>query len=416
VTTHHAAPAAAQTASSPALRHAITHLLIPILLGTGMALAYLGGFHGPSPHGLKIDMVGSTPQVQVLAQTVKNTLGDAVDIQTVRTEADARDLLRRQEIVGAYVPDPRHPRLLLASAGSDTTALTVEKIVSPIALRQGLPLDVVDVAPTSSHDPSGQGIFFFLVALTVGAYSASVAIGAAGARLNVPMRGLLGVGAAATIALITTVIAGPVYDAIPSRLLPIGGLAFLYCAAIVLIGVGLHTFLGRFTTLTVVTLFVMLNFTTSGGVYAPQLQPGFFAALHHFWIGSGLVEAGRKLLYFPELGLRGDVAKIVLWLIAGVGLLGLAALTERRRAARQSAPETAPRPTPATAPLSAPATAQTATPLPARATAPRPAPIAAAWLAPVAATWGAAVVPQGAIYESRRADGEGEELQEIVVA
>jgi hypothetical protein len=47
----------------------------------------------------------------------------------------------------------------------------------------------------------------------------------------------------------------------------------------VLIGVGLHPFLGRWTTGTLVLLFVMLNFTGSGGVFAPELQPGFFAAL-----------------------------------------------------------------------------------------------------------------------------------------
>ncbi|MEV1288238.1 hypothetical protein [Micromonospora sp. NPDC049679] len=322
---------------APSLRHTLAHLAVPVLLAVGMALAYLGGFHKPAPHALKVDVIGASPQVQVLAQTMKNRLGDAADIRTVPTEAEARTLLKHQEISGAYLPDPHTPRLLIASGGSETTASVVERIFAPVALRQGLPLAVDDVAPTSPDDPSGQGIFFYLVALTVGAYSTSIAIGAAGARLKPAVRGLLGVGAAAAVTLLTTLVAGPLYHAIPSHVLPIGGLALMYSTAVVLIGIGLHTFLGRFTTGAVVGLFVMLNFTTSGGVYAPQLQPGFFAALHNFWIGSGLVEAGRKLLYFPDLGIRGDVTKLAWWLAAGVLLLGLAATVERRR---HSAPTT----------------------------------------------------------------------------
>jgi hypothetical protein len=100
----------------------------------------------------------------------------------------------------------------------------------------------------------------------------------------------------------------------------------------VILGVGLHTFLGRFTTATLVALFVMLNFTSSGGVFAPALQPGFFAALHSFWIGSGLVEGGRKLVYFPELGVGREVLTVALWLAAGLAVAGAAALVERRRA------------------------------------------------------------------------------------
>jgi hypothetical protein len=88
-------------------------------------------------------VVGASPQAQVLAQTLKNRLGDAIDIRTVAT----------------------------------------------------------------------------------------------GARLRPAARALLGITAAFAITLLTTLVAGPVYHAIPSHLLPIGGLALAYTTAIVLIGV-----------------------------------------------------------------------------------------------------------------------------------------------------------------------------------
>jgi hypothetical protein len=323
------------------LRHVLTHLLVPILLATGMALAYLGAFHQPHPQEVRLDVVGSGPQVAVLASTLQDQLGDAAAVRTVATADEARDALVHREISGAYVPDPVAPRMMLASAASDTTAVTVEKMLAPVALAQGLPLQVDDVAAPADTDPTGQGVFFYLVALSVGSYSAAIAIATAGARLAMRLRALLAVGTGGVIALISTLVAGPLYGALPSHAGEIGLLAWVYSSAVVLIGVGLHTFLGRWTTFSLVGLFVMLNFTSSGGIFAPDMQPGFFAALHSWWIGTGVVEGGRNLMYFPALGIGRDVAVLLLWLAAALGVVGIAALTERRRTA-PAAPVSAP--------------------------------------------------------------------------
>jgi hypothetical protein len=141
----------------------------------------------------------------------------------------------------------------------------------------------------------------------------------------------LGIGAAAVIAAVATAIAGPLYGALPTAGWAIGVLAWLYVGAVVLIGIGLHSFLGRWTTLALVSMFVMLNFTSAGGVFTPGLQPGFFASLHSFWIGSGLLEASRRLLYFPELGIGRNVLVLVVWALAGLGLTAVAAHVEDRR-------------------------------------------------------------------------------------
>ncbi|HEY0401099.1 MAG TPA: hypothetical protein VGD09_03720 [Blastococcus sp.] len=326
------------------LHHVLSHLVVPILLATGMALAYLGAFHQPEPQGVRLDVVGTGPGVAVLAQTIQDQLGDRAAVRTVPTADEARDALAHRKISGAYVPGLPSPTMLLAGAASDTTAVTVQRMLAPVALAQGLPLRIEDVAPTDDTDPTGQGIFFYLVSLTVGAYSGAIAIGAAGGRLPMRTRVLLAVAAAGAIATIATVIAGPVYGALPHSAGAVGVLAWVYASAVVLIGVGLHPFLGRWTTGTLVLLFVMLNFTSSGGVFAPELQPGFFASLHSFWIGSGLVEAGRTLEYFPGLGIGHDVLILFAWLTAGLLLVGLAALTERRRAAVAVAPAPVPLP------------------------------------------------------------------------
>ena len=325
-------------AVATALRHVLSHLVVPVLLASGMALAYLGAFHQPEPHGVRLDVVGSGPQVSVLAATLQDQLGDRAAVRSVPTVGEARNALLHREISGAYVPDETRPTMLLASAASDTTAVTVEKMLAPVALAQDRPLQIQDVAAPADTDPTGQGVFFYLVALTVGAYSGAIAIAAAGGRLPMRIRALLAVGAAALISLIATLVAGPLYGAIPAAVVQIGLLAWLYTTAVMLVGVGLHTFLGRWTTGTMVGLFVMLNFTSSGGIFAPDMQPGFFAALHSFWIGRGLVEAGRDLAYFPAVGIGSHVTVLVLWLLAGLALTAAAAGVERRRAMSTARP------------------------------------------------------------------------------
>jgi len=323
--------ATGETPTRTVVHHLLTHLIVPILLATGMALAYLGGFHQPQPHGVRLDVVGTGPAVATLAQGLQDGLGDAASVRTVGTVDEARHALQHQQIAGAYVPDAAHPQLLIASAGSDTTATIVERMIAPVALAEDLPLRITDVVPTADTDPTGQGAFFFLVALSVGGYSSAIAIGAAGARLRMRTRLAFGVGVAALISAIATSIAGPLYGALPNSALPIGLISWLYVTAVIWIGIGLHSLIGRWTTFAVTALFVMLNFTSAGGVFAPEMQPGFFSALHSFWIGSGLVESARRLMYFPALGIGGELLTIALWAVAGLAIASLAGLAEGRR-------------------------------------------------------------------------------------
>jgi hypothetical protein len=346
----HAATGATPTRT--VVHHLLSHLIVPVLLATGMALAYLGAFHQPSPDGVRLDVVGTGPAVATFAQGLQDSLGDMAAVRTVATVDEARTALERLEIAGAYVPDPTRPTLLIASAASDTTATIVQRMLSPVAPAQGLPLEITDVVPTADTDPTGQGAFFHLVALSVGGYSAAIAIGAAGARLSMRLRLLFGLGVAAVIAAIATAIAGPLYGALPNSSLQIGLLAWLYVSAVVWIGVGLHSFLGRWTTLTVVGLFVMLNFTSAGGVFTPSVQPGFFASLHSFWIGSGLVEAARRLLYFPAVGIGAQVLTLAIWAVAGLAVATVAGIAESRR----SAPAVPPAPVEAAVAAPVPAT------------------------------------------------------------
>ncbi|MFI5803410.1 hypothetical protein [Streptomyces sp. NPDC051561] len=329
------------SSTSASLRHVLGHLVAPLLMCIGMGLAYLGAFHAPEPHNLRVDVVGSGPSAQVLAQTLHDKGAGALDVSTVADRDQARSQLLNREIYGAYLPGAK-PELIVATAGSDTTATVVEKVFTELAAQQGAPLKVTDVAPVSEGDPTGQGLFFLLVALSIGSYASVAVIGGAGAVLPLRIRALLAVGMSLVVSAIGAVFAGPLFHLVDQGLAGVWAMSWIYSAGILLIGVGLHTFLKRWTTLGVMVLFVMLNFTSSGGIFRPELQSGFFAALHSFWNGAGFIEGARGHVYFDGAGVGRSVLVLALWFVAGVAVMGIAAAGEaaRRRRAAAGAPET----------------------------------------------------------------------------
>ena len=126
--------------TSGALRHVLGHLLTPLLMCVGMGLAYLGAFHAPEPHDLRVDIVGSGPTTQVLAQTLQNKGAGALDVRTVADRDTAASALREQRSFGAYIPGEK-PELLVASGSSDTSAMAVEKVFTCLLYTSPSPRD-----------------------------------------------------------------------------------------------------------------------------------------------------------------------------------------------------------------------------------------------------------------------------------
>ncbi|ROS61590.1 hypothetical protein EDF38_0680 [Frigoribacterium sp. PhB160] len=309
------------------------HLLIPLFLAAGMALAYLGAFGQPTPHHLPVAVVGSSAESEVFAQSLNDSAPEALDVRTVPDAAAARALIESRDVVASYEATATDATISVSSAASDTTASVVEKVFLPIAYRQHLPVQVDDVVPTGEGDPTGQGLFFLMVALSVGGYASAAAISAvvAASRTGLATRLGIAVGTAALVAAIGTVVVGPVYGIVDHALWPLWLLSWLYVSGIVVVGVGLHPLLRHWTTPVLTMLFVMLNFTSSGGVFAAQLVPSFFSALSAFWNGSAWLHATQTVVYFPAQGIGRDGLVLALWLAAGVGLAVLTHAWSRRR-------------------------------------------------------------------------------------
>ena len=298
-------------------------MLIPFFLAAVMGLAYLGAFHQPTPHNLQVAVVGTTPATKVFAQTIKDQAGTALDMRTVPDEASARSLIAQRELAAAYAPGTSSATLFVSSAASETTAGIAQKIFLPIAYGQHLPLQVVDVVPSGAHDTTGQGLFFLLVALSIGGYASAVPLSGFMGRVRLRARFGLAVAAGAVVAAIGVVIAGPVYNVLQTNVWGAWLVSWLYVSAIVLLGMGLHPLLRHWTTPALTLMFVALNFTSSGGIFSPDVQPGLFAGLHAFWNGAAWFHAVQTLTYFQGQNLGFDILKLVLWLVPGALLMVL---------------------------------------------------------------------------------------------
>jgi hypothetical protein len=336
-------PVQQQAAAHPAsVRHVLVHLITPLLMCVGMGLAYMSAFMVPHPHHVKLAVIGQGPQAAAVAQAIQSKGGDALAVSTLPTADDAVARLHSRDLVGAFVPDPAQPRLYIAEGDSDSSATVATKVFTTVAAVEDKPLTVTDVAPTTADDPANSGPFFLMIAVSIGSYSAVAAIGAGAAGWSLKRRTALALGTATVVSGIGAALAGPVFHLAHHSLAGVWGLAWLYAASILLIGVGLHPFLKRWTTLVMMVLFVMLNFTSSGGLFQPELQNGFFGGLHAFWNGAGLVEGVRSLLYFGGSGVARHAWTLAGWVGVGVLAVGAAALAERRnRVSEDESPEEA---------------------------------------------------------------------------
>ncbi|MFT3716933.1 MAG: hypothetical protein QM774_13615 [Gordonia sp. (in: high G+C Gram-positive bacteria)] len=315
------------------------HVLVAVMIGVSMALCYLGGFHKPDPHAVRVDVIGSGQTAQAVAGAVAEQAGDHFQVGITPSVESAKSAIEHRDLAGAVAMTPTEQTLYVSTAAGDATATILQRSFGQVASAKNQVLHVVDVVPSDAeHDPAGGGIFFLMVALTVGAYGAGLAIAVAAGGRSIWVRlAFIGVFSVVVPAVVTG-IAAFVYHALLSAGWAIFGLGIPYTLAVILTVAGLHIIIGRFTTLVTVTLFVALNFTSSGGVYAPELQPRFFAALHDFWLGAGYNEAARNLMYFPNVGIAADLWKVFGWVIGAGVLVAAAAVYERRKAAHDGTP------------------------------------------------------------------------------
>ena len=201
----------------------------------------------------------------------------------------------------------------------------MEATLREVAAAQDRPLAVDDVGPLPAENSSGTPIFFIIIR-TLGTLLTVVALGSLAPSLPELHRIAIVAAASVLAPLIAYLIGGPGYHTFSGdfgTVMAMLGMGALYAFAVAAITRLLQLGLGPLGALVASLVFIFLNFPSSGGSVAPQLMPGFWRFLNHFWIGAAGLDANRSVLYFHGGGVGTDVLKILAWIAAGAALLAI---------------------------------------------------------------------------------------------
>ncbi|WP_139191206.1 hypothetical protein [Rhodococcus tukisamuensis] len=220
---------------------------------------------------------------------------------------------------------------------------TVEQVAQPLADASGSTLVVEDVAPLGTGDTTGMGLFYFLVVCTIGGYLSVMVFSQLAARM--PLRRQLGI--VAVMSVLLTVVAFAVstafvggYGATTAGLTVLLLIGIAYTFAVGLVAILLNKLAGQAAIFLIMTFAIFVNFPSAGGAMPASFLPGFWHALHGFWIGSGAMQSMRSVIYFGGAGLGGGLTILGGWIAASAALL---AILQVRSASRPASDATAPR-------------------------------------------------------------------------
>jgi len=308
------------------LRLASRALLLALFVAVAFAVNYFGALHAPHPHDVKIAIVGPPAVTAGLARELSVTPPNGFEVSQLTSIATARRLVADRKLAGAFVPSTVRPTAIVASAASASLASFLEGAFTRVAGAEGRPLAIADVRPLPPDNATGTANFFFLVICSLGGLLSVAALGLVAPALPEVQR--LGLMAAASVLT-------------PTVAYLIGGLGFGafggdFATIIEMLGLGaLYTFAVAGTTrlfqlafgmagmvpASLVVLFVSLP--SSGGAVAPQLMPGLWRFLNHFWISADGLDANRSILYFGGAGVGDDVLKMLAWIAGWAAVLAV---------------------------------------------------------------------------------------------
>ena len=220
--------------------------------------------------------------------------------------------------------------MIVAPAASLAGASALSTAFGTAAAALGQKMQIVQVHPLPPGDISGTVSFLVVMALIIGGYLSSTIAMAFGGGAS-PRRRLASLAiAAATGALLTDLLAGPVLHALPtSKFLVLWALFTLVMMAVAFSTSALQTLLGAAGTLIVVVVFVIFGAPASGGTVPSPYLPGIWRIFGPYLPAGAGTTAVRNTIYFDGNMIATSLIVLAAYLV--VGALATILLRQRRR-------------------------------------------------------------------------------------
>ena len=285
--------------------------------------SYASALGKPTAHHLPVAVTAPPAVVARLGASPQLSVHSAANL------AIARRMVEDRAVYGALaLPSAGPATLLVANGGGHAVETILLQFGHQVAHVLGTPLATVDVAPTSSEDPSGTVEFYCIVFLFLGAALGATVLG----KILGPIRrmpdalwrlacvslysGLL--------SLVVTFFADIVFGALIGHF----GLLFLtlwlFVAAVCLAVTGLAARAGTAVSLVLILALIALGNPSSGGPVPRPLLNSFYSGLNPVLPQGAALSALRSVEYFGNQGITPGLLCLLIWALAGLGLLAAA--------------------------------------------------------------------------------------------
>jgi hypothetical protein len=308
----------ANTAPTP---KAVAVVLVPALvLMLAFAFFYVGAFHDPTPHHVRVAIVG--PPV-VVAQ-LNRLPGDPLDARQTSSRRDALSQIDDREVYGAYEAGTN--RLFVASAANRATAIALEQTFNDIAAVQNRrAVRVTDIKPLPPKDPNGTAAFYAVVAWMFGGYIGATLIGLIGSpRSTSQKRAAARIGALAIFAVVAGILSVIMlrasFGVFSDHVIALCAIAALTIFASGAATAGIQAAAGPAGTGLVILAFVILGNSASGGPFARPLLPGLWRTIGGVLPPGASVDLARSALFFDGARIVGPSLVLVGWAVLGTSL------------------------------------------------------------------------------------------------
>jgi hypothetical protein len=294
-----------------------------------LAVLMLGLFHSPKPHELPVAIVGQGPLVQGLVKQLDAT--PEIKAQQANSGADARALIDKRKIYGAYAPRAKTSTVLVASAASPVIAGVLPQVFGPIDKQRKTQPSVVDTKPLPADDSGGASGYFLALIAIIGAVLIGWML-----ELLVPS---IRRGALPTLIRLVTLAVFAVLSGLALALYAKSLGAFEDNVLDVTIALGLTIFGvstvqsgytsvlgGTFGLAFGLLVFILLGvLATSGGASAPEFLPDFWKTIGGLLPPRAAMELVKDQAYFNGEGI--DTPMLVLLIYVALGSVSMLAFS-----------------------------------------------------------------------------------------
>jgi hypothetical protein len=312
------------------LRDAVSLRTISLIIGVlllqlGFILSYVGAFHAPKPHEIRIGIVSPSEKISTQIADKLNGIGEhPVNAVHVADKDTAIQKIKSGELSAALDIHifGKTDTLLISRGGGHAVADAATKVATLLEETQHRTVTVEDVVPLQSGDYYGLTGFYLVIGWMVGGYLMASLLGvAAGARPATPRRAYFRLGAIVPYAIVSgfggAYIVDKVLGALTGHFLELSLLGALLVASSAAVTMALQVMFGVIGIGIAVLIFVILGNPSAGGPFQTELLPPFWHFLTNALPTGAGTDTVRRIVYFDGIGISGHLTVISIWVIAG---------------------------------------------------------------------------------------------------